>query len=318
MTRSFNRSFFAFALTIISLLAQGAAARPSPLARPIANVKPVIYRLDDASVYAQGCFPPCYCPIWETGMRGTFGLRLTEIGQWSATYDVTDVNFFVDLDGADPDLHITGSGTFTIGGDFAYLQRMELDLAFSDGSEQHFDSGWVEVSGSFPGIVISLSANGMVCHDTVLGISAKPVRKSQIKPYKLLDDSTYQQGCFLNCECLLEMPRLMAGSFALVPLVETSTYAEYAVVNVAWKVPGLSASGTHTLSGSGHYVVIQGFAGPIDQMETWLSVDGGGPTRFDSGLNNASAFFPEILTTMTMNDYQCFDIALTVHAKPVN
>lgn len=133
---------------------------------------PTSYTLLDKSAFLKGCFPPCACPITLASLEGGFDLEEVQplLGDpWYTVYAVTDVEL-VAYGGADA-VEITGSGTYTVGGQFAYLQRMELDLAV-DGEPFHFDSGWQGVSVIPPYLDIDLSVNGMVCYDIVLELFA--------------------------------------------------------------------------------------------------------------------------------------------------
>jgi hypothetical protein len=84
---------------------------------------------------------------------------------------------FVDwkLERGDEVVPITGSGRYSVGGEFAVQQRMELDLRVGDGPAQHFDSGLVAGGGEFPEIDVRISVNQQVCFDTVIDILASPL-----------------------------------------------------------------------------------------------------------------------------------------------
>lgn len=160
------------------------------------DTKPVIYRVEKGSTYQQGCFPPCLCPILDAApVRGTFTLTFAGFDGLFTTYKVTDVNWTASL--GDPELRITGSGTYTIGGEFAVQQRLELDLKVGDQPVQHFDSGLV-TGGTvpFPGIDLRVSLHGEYCVDTVIEVNARPVPPEQIHPYRLDRSSTFTRGCF--------------------------------------------------------------------------------------------------------------------------
>ena len=73
-----------------------------------------------------------------------------------------------------PDAAITGSGTYTVGGEVAVQQQMEADLTVAGEPPAHFDSGRVAGGGGFPGqIDIEISKNGKVCLDTVIHVVAQ-------------------------------------------------------------------------------------------------------------------------------------------------
>jgi hypothetical protein len=107
---------------------------------------PTIYRLNPASSFQRGCFPPCLCPIGlGEGVRGTLVLAASGFDGLFNNYTVTDVNWTVTL--GDQELRVTGSGTYKVGGEFAVQQQLGLDLKVGDDPVQHFDSGLVPGGG---------------------------------------------------------------------------------------------------------------------------------------------------------------------------
>jgi hypothetical protein len=144
---------------------------------------PSNYRLDEGSAYTSGCFGPCVCPAISAAMRGTFLLTPAGSDPLFTTYQVTEVRWSVAL--GEPDLHITGSGTYRIGGEFALQQQLSLDLLVGDQPARHFDSGLVTGSAPFPGISVTLSLNGEACFDTVLAVNAAPMPSREIRPDRI-------------------------------------------------------------------------------------------------------------------------------------
>jgi hypothetical protein len=69
---------------------------------------------------------------------------------------------------------ITGSGRFKIGGEFALMQELTLDLDVEGQSTKHFDSGLKPVTVSFPRIDVSCAVHGFYCYDSVLVVNARP------------------------------------------------------------------------------------------------------------------------------------------------
>ncbi len=157
-------------------------------------------------------------------------------------YTVTDVNWTAAT--GDPELRITGTGKYTIGGEFALVHRLELNLAVGNNLVEHFDSGSIPVNSQFPAINITVSIHGQYCFDTILAVLATPVPPERIHPYRLLSDTTFQRGCFDFCDCLLGEEQPVAGTFKLVELDPTALYRELAVVDVRWRVASADATMT--------------------------------------------------------------------------
>ena len=154
------------------------------------------------------------CPIsGQLGMRGTLKLTYTGLKEAIDTYAVEDVNWTVPL--LNPPLRIIGTGTYKIGSPdpLGVLQhRMELDLQVGSEPVEHFDSGWTHIE-QLSGIHITVSINGLYCLDKVIVIEAAVVPDYQIQPYALTSDSTFQQGCYDPCDCLLGPELPMTGTF---------------------------------------------------------------------------------------------------------
>jgi hypothetical protein len=140
----------------------------------------VLYRLNSDSSVEQGCFPPCECPIMlSEPVKGTFLLTLTNSNSLFDTYAVTDVSWSTTLDGV-PTL-VTGGGIYKVGGEFALLQQLSLDLQMNGGNVEHFDSGLVVDSTPFPDINVAISTNHQYCFDTVFNVSASPAPVPQLR-----------------------------------------------------------------------------------------------------------------------------------------
>jgi hypothetical protein len=130
------------------------------------------YVLNSRSTFTRGCYDPCDCPIFSIeGVSGSFDLTPLDVTPLFRTFEVLDLDLTVPL--PEP-LHVTGSGTYRVGGEFAIVHQLELDLELDPGVVQHFDSGLVPGGGEFPRIQVAVSMNGMVCFDTVFDIDARP------------------------------------------------------------------------------------------------------------------------------------------------
>ncbi|MCH7926213.1 MAG: hypothetical protein IIC51_11825, partial [Planctomycetes bacterium] len=304
----------ASAALCLVLAAQPSVARADPLGAGSGT----IYRLGPESLYQNGCFPPCLCPILLVDdVRGTF--KLTFTGTDAATnihsYAVDDVNWTVPLQ--DPNLRVVGSGSYQIGSPdpiTVVQHRMQLDLRVGDGVVEHFDSGWLPVD-QLAGIHVAVSMNGMVCFDTVLEIAAEPVPPNQIKNYSLVEGSTYQRGCFDPCDCPLEAQRPMVGTFDLVPLSDNGTWAEFAVVNVDWMALSNAVNDVIPIAGFGVYQRFAEFA-VQHRLSLDLIVGDQNRTHFDSGLVVTNVPFPRIDIVVTVNEMVCFDTVLHIVADP--
>src|SRR5881296_1276650 len=141
----------------------------------------------------------------------------------------------------------------------------------------------------------------MVCFDTAIDIRSQPVPASDITPYKL-GRSTYDEGCFPPCECLLrEWP--ISGTFHLLPLTNAMTpiRREFAVVDVKWMTISPTTARGRTFSGFGWYQIVE-----VGTMSS-----------FDSGVVSGGTGFPRIDIRLAVNGFYCFDRVFLLHAKPI-
>jgi hypothetical protein len=272
--------------------------------------QPTLYRLSPQSNLEEGCFPPCECPVRIVdGVMGTFLMTPAAPDPLFQVFDVTDVNWLV------PGLgyRVTGSGTYRIGGEFARMHQLQLDLKVADRDVQHYDSGLIAGGAEFPAIVLSIAMNNMICHDTVFNLQAKPVLANEIVPF-VLRGSSYQEGCYGPCLCVI-VSHVMEGRFGLLPLNDTDTGADFAVVDIGWQVRW-SATGTTTdrtlVSGYGIYRV---FKTAQQRMILDLIEDGRGPTRFDSGDVPGGTDRRRVDVDVAANGFACYDRVYSIHAK---
>lgn len=282
----------------------------------VAVSAPQIYRLDKDSAFQRGCFEPCLCPIMQrAAARGTFVLTPAGSDPLFSIFKITDVNWTVAF--GDPEVRITGSGTYRIGGEFALEQRLEMDLKVGDGPVEHFDSGRVFGEARFPAIDLGISIHGRYCLDTAIDVKASPVPPDQIRPYRMLPGSSFQRGCFDPCDCPLEESRPIGGVFSLVPLQTTPSFAEFAVVNVKWMVgpadrvagSGLAVRGFGTYRHGGDVT-------PGQRLTLDLLVGSDPLTRYDSGVVPSGDRFPRIAALVSIHGGVCFDTLIDVHAAP--
>jgi len=275
-----------------------------------------IYRLDKGATFQRGCFEPCLCPIsQEAAVRGTFRLTPAGFEGQFQVFEVSDINWTVSM--GDPELRITGSGKYRVGGESALQQELSLDLQVGEDPPQHFESGLVDLGVRPPSLSVTLSINNMYCFDTVITVEASPVPASDIHPYQLLRDSSFQRGCFGLCDCLLLEPQPVVGTFALVDLQENPLFTEFAVVNVRWKTASTLDSTTRAIPirGFGMYRVGGEFA-LVEDLSLDLQVDDEPLTHYDSGLVPVGAAFPRIDTNISIDNLVCYDTLIHVDAAP--
>lgn len=134
----------------------------------------VNYTLHKGSTWSRGCFGMCDCALrGPLEMNGTFALAFQEANPLYTTYSVHNIDWTVQDDLATH--HITGSGTYTVGGEVAVTQRLLLDLVTDGEPAEHFDSGMVPGGAQFPAIEIEININGLQCYDTLIHVRAKPI-----------------------------------------------------------------------------------------------------------------------------------------------
>ena len=129
-----------------------------------------------SSYLREYCLGPCACALnGSTGpLTGEFRLRYSHRDQWTVFYDVTNIDLFSATD-REPSVRFVGSGTYSIGGDFAYTHQLTLNLiaVHEPGNPTHvFDSGVkiVTADSQFPVIVITATADVIACSERTLSI----------------------------------------------------------------------------------------------------------------------------------------------------
>jgi hypothetical protein len=149
-----------------------------------------------------------------------------------------------------------------------------------------------------------------------LGFAATSARAQIITgpvPYVLDQASDYTQGCYPPCLCPLMFNPNVVGTFVLhFTSADPAGYVHYDVLNVDIFV---GASNPDHVTGSGTYRH-GGQAAILEQMELDLSVNGGPPQHFDSGLVSPAAVFPAIDISVSVNGMVCFDNVYHIVAAP--
>jgi len=308
-----KRLVLALLFTSMMLTVTGAAAQTTAADQRL----PVIYRLvEKASTYQYGCFAPCLCPVLtEMPVRGTFVLIPAGFDGLFTNFRVAEVNWTVAF--GQPELRITGAGTYRIGGEFALQQQLTLLLKIGDQPEQKFDSGVVPAGDVlFPALSVPVSLNGGVCFDTVITVNALPVPLEEIRPYSLTSESTFQRGCFDPCDCALGPKLPVTGTLGLVPLRRDPFVTEFAVVNARWQIGAVDGTTLRTIPirGFGTYWTGGDFA-LQQQLSLDLIVDNEPQTHYDSGPVLGSSY-PRLRVPISINGGVCFDTVINVLARP--
>jgi hypothetical protein len=136
---------------------------------------PIQYTLFPQSDLTFGCTGPCACPAVTTGpISGTFTFYRTSVDPLFTHYALLNISWRYTSPGTAKVVHLTGHGTYDVGGEVALVQRMQLDLVSDGTQEQHFDSGNVPVRAKFPAIDIDVHDQVNVCIDSLLHIVSGP------------------------------------------------------------------------------------------------------------------------------------------------
>ena len=168
----------------------------------------------------------------------------------------------------------------------------------------------------------------MVGFDTAFGVAAVAVPAADIVQYQVDADSTNQVGCWPPCDCTLQPPQPLTGTFALVPIRPATTASgtssdsvnEYAVVNVRWSVAA-PTSVPVSYRGVGFYRrnLPGPWANPLPGQRMFLDLRTSNSTaliRFDSGVVPAPVEFPAIDIAMSIHGRMCFDTLIQLKATP--
>ena len=86
--------------------------------------------------------------------------------------------------------------------------------------------------------------------------------------YRLVEESTYQEGCFPPCLCPLMMEISLTGSFTLLAIQPYPPVQIFEVSDVDWSVPLLGLR----ITGQGTYTVHSEFA-VMQRLELDLQMD---------------------------------------------
>ncbi len=150
---------------------------------------PIPFLLSPDSLYQEGCFDPCLCPVmFREPAKGSFSLSFAAFDPPFIVYDVLDINWSV------PGLNktFTGAGKYRIGWRGTAQQQLQVDLSENGAAPVRFDSGLVPVTAPFPRIDVAISEHGFYCYDKAFYLKAAPARPiwmgTQVDPSSLFWD----------------------------------------------------------------------------------------------------------------------------------
>lgn len=142
--------------------------------------------------------------------------------------------------------------------------------------------------------------------------TGEPLQEKWPHSYELTSDSFYEEGCYDPCLCPIFLGDDLDGRFVLVPRGVEDGFLVHSISSVSLKVFGQHGL---TATGAGTYRISTGRP-RLQRMELDLSLDGGEPERFDSGLVPAGYPFPEINITVSMNGMYCWDTVFSIRSAP--
>jgi hypothetical protein len=157
--------------------------RAIPVASAVAlstalNAQTVTYDLIAPSDFdQQTCLAPCLCPgLHEQGpLVGSFDLTYLHSDPLFDYYRIDRLHFFADV--VHTQYAVVGEGLYTIGGEFALTNRLQLTATVEHEGPYRFDSGFFPVAAAFPNISIYTVAHPL-CKQVTLGIVAQPSPKN--------------------------------------------------------------------------------------------------------------------------------------------
>jgi hypothetical protein len=112
--------------------------------------------------------------MWiSSDVRGTFILAPESSDPLFTTYRLTEISW--DVMGYNGEIahKVTGQGSYRLGGEFALMHQLTLDLSIDGNGPEHLDSGLVAGGSEFPIIAIPV-ARGTPCFDIGMWIRTAP------------------------------------------------------------------------------------------------------------------------------------------------
>ena len=128
--------------------------------------------------------------------------------------------------------------------------------------------------------------------------------------YELTAESSYLEGCYEPCRCLLMQNQTLRGVFLLGDASGTDEESAFDILDIAWQYRQDDES--IPVTGSGIYRVA------ADQQRLTLDlVVGDSPEQqFDSGWVPRQATAPELSVAVALNGFYCYDFVFDVTARP--
>ncbi len=134
--------------------------------------------------------------------------------------------------------------------------------------------------------------------------------------YRLSEPSSFQFGCFGPCACPVTVREHMGGSFVLTPTFFDGLYQHYRLCEIDWLIPGSTSGGPPIhVQGSGTYR-IGGQVAVQQELNLFVTLNGGDPAEYKSGLVPSGGEFPRIDIETARHGHFCWDSVLAVHAAP--
>jgi hypothetical protein len=137
--------------------------------------------------------------------------------------------------------------------------------------------------------------------------------------YRMESGGAFEYGCQPPCMCPILLQEGVAGTMRLTRTANDGPWQVYKVTEVNWFVPGFGGAGGSYVTGSGEYRL--GTPDPIQVIQQRLVLDlkvgDRAVQRFDSGQTFATAAFPRIDATISVNGGVCFDTIFDFRASPV-
>ncbi len=135
-----------------------------------------LYELDENAIFAQGCVPPCMCPM-QMGLnfQGTFSVSGGPLlNTKTSAFRIDDIKWSVVFD--NEPLTIMGRGSYHIRQVQGVIEhRMILKLKVGD-DLRLYDSEYVEGGALFPHTIdINIAIPGADCFGSFIHVSASPV-----------------------------------------------------------------------------------------------------------------------------------------------
>ena len=148
---------------------------------------PILYSLERGSVFENGCFGPCDCLVRTSGpMKGAFTFYRTSVDPLYQHYALVNIDWiYTQADSATGTprvVHVTGHGTYDVGGEVALLQRLTLDVMLDARGPLHFDSGLGPVLATFPAFDATAFLHGNACLDSAFRVIAGPFGSGSVGP----------------------------------------------------------------------------------------------------------------------------------------